>query len=240
MLPKLIQRIKQKMSNRIPRPDRTTRSSNSTFRRTKFFKLTEGQHIIRMLQSLSEIKMVYLHWLNKVTIECLGDDCPICLINKEILARVSKDRDPKEAWKQAKKEVGFNPWQIRYYANVLDRTLVKVHPDAVEGTENRHNSAGEFPVLCEETGLPLADVPVTSSNTVRVLSSGKTLFEDLEAINLATCGTELDEQGMPSPLGIENYDVALIVSGEGRERNVSPVPQASRNDVIEITELSWS
>ena len=141
------------MTNRIPRPDRTTRSTNSNFRRTKFFSLKpEGQHIIRMLQPLGEIKMVYTHWHNKVSFECLGDECPVCLNNKEILARVSVERDPKEAWKQAKKEVGFNPWQIRYFANVLDRTPVKVHPEATKGTENRRNVAGEFPVLCAETG----------------------------------------------------------------------------------------
>ncbi len=219
------------MTSRLQRPDRTTRSV-----RTKFFKLTEGQHIIRLLQPMGEIKMVYTHWLNRISIECLGDTCPICSNNQEILTRVSKEVGQKEAWKQAKKEEGFNPWQLRYYANVLDRTPVKVHPEAAKGTENKINAAGEFPVLCEETKLPLADVPVTSSNTVRVLSSGKTLFEDLDAIDLATCGLESDESGMPIPLGITNYDVALIVSGEGRERNVSPVPQASRNDVVEVTE----
>ena len=208
----------------LPKPDRIgTKSSNQ--KKLNFIKLSEGRHTIRMLQPLDEVKLSYTHWVRGTSLECPGESCPICKNNQEILMSVNNE------WEDAKKVKGFNPWQVRYYANVLDRTLVKVSPQSEIGFENKRRPDGSWPIVCEDTGELLEGIPEQPSNTVKILSGGKTLFGDLENIDLATLGQD------ESPLGIENYDVVLMVSGEGRERKVSPVPQVSRNDVIDLEDL---
>lgn len=212
---------------KLKRPDRKG-GSGKRFKRFNFLRLTEGQHIIRLLQPIEEVPMFYSHWLRKSNIECLGVDCPFCQNNQEILLGVDGD------YERAKKVTGFNPWQVRYFANVLDRTLVKVHPESEEAVENKRNAINEWAVVCKDTQLPLAEVEAKPSNIVKVLSSGITLFDALEKIDLTTCSKEVDEEGNPTPLGIKNYDVVLVVSGTGRERKSPPVPQVTRNDVVEI------
>jgi hypothetical protein len=129
-------------------------------------------------------------------------------------------------WNAAKKIKGFNPWQTRYYANVLDRTPVKV---SSSGEEVKQRPDGTYP-QASSNGELITDVEETVSNTVKILSGGKTLFGDLEMHDSAI----LDQA--ENPIGIHNYDVVLMVKGEGRERQVTPVPQVGRDDEIDLEE----
>lgn len=209
----------------LPKPERKFSSSRDDNKKLNFIKLTEGRHLIRLLQPLSQVKLTYTHWVRGTSVECPGTDvCPICRYNQEILLSVDGD------WDKAKEVKQFNPYQVRYYANVLDRTPVKVSPKSETGFENKRRPDNTWPLVCEETGEFLEGVEERPSNTVKILAGGVTLFNALESIDNAT----LDEN--ENKIGIENYDIVLMISGTGRDRKTSPVPQERRNDVIDVDE----
>lgn len=212
----------------LPRPEEST-EKNSKFKKAKWFKLTEGNHVVRVLSPLEDFDMAYTHWIRSSSVECPGVDCPVCKNNQEILAQVGDD------WKEAKKVAGFNSRQLRYAVNVLDRTQVKVSPNSQREFENKQDSAGQWPMVCGDTGEPLTGIEARPSNTIKVLSGGKLLFEDIEGISYAT-SLETGEDGMPIPLGIENFDLTLLVKGSGRERRITAIPQTTRIDKIELKE----
>ena len=210
----------------LPKPDRYSDSSGQTFRRPEYLKLTEGEHYIRFLNPIEDTKMVYTHWIKKVSIECVGVDCPVCIENQQILDSVNGDR------KLAKEVSGFSPYQVRYYANVLDRTQVKVHPDSESGYENKRQPDGVFPHICGDTAKLLEGVSPTQSNKVKILAGGVTLFNDLDSINSKT--GQRDAEGNITPIGVENFDIILDVKGTGRERKITPVSQVLVNDVVSV------
>jgi len=223
----------------LPKVDRTS-TSYSNKQKLSFIKLTPGQHLIRLLQPIEEIKLAYTHWVKGTSLECPGEnECPLCLNNKDILASVGGE------YKKAKEVTGFNPWQVRYYANILDLTPVKVSPNSENGFENKRDQAGDWGAVCEDCGDSLASVQVRPSNTIKILAGGKKLFEALESIDLSiTVPDETKPYTLPDgsiafeekKIGIENYDVALMTVGVGRERLVTPVPQAHRNQVYNLEE----
>ena len=210
----------------LPKPTRFSDSSESKFKKPVYLKLTEGDHFIRFLHSIDETKMVYTHWVKRMSIECIGEDCPICVTSKEILNSVGGDIEV------AKQTPGFIPYQVRYYTNVLDRTQVKIHPESATAYENKRRSDGTFPQTCGETGKLLEGVTPTISNKVKILAGGTVLFNQLNSVD-STTGVR-DEFGNIVPMGIKNFDIVLVVNGTGRERKTTPVPQANMNDVIEV------
>lgn len=213
----------------LPKPNREGYGASDS-NKLEYLKLTEGQHVIRMLSPISEVTMKYTHWIAGTSIECLGaEECPICISNQKILNDVDGD------WKSAKEITGFNPYQTRYYVNVLDKTPVKVHPQSEKGFENKKGADGQFPALCGDTGLPLADVPVKLSGKVKVFSGGVTIFNTLDGVDAVT---NTDSQGNPlEGHGIQNYDVTLMVDGTGRDRKISAIPQATWNDPVDFESL---
>jgi len=207
----------------LPKPDRYG-SNSDTFKKPVYIKLSEGEHFVRFLHPIEETRLVYTHWVNRASIECIGADCPVCEKNQTILNSVNGDR------KLAKDVSGYSPYQVRYYANILDRTQVKVHPDSEQGFENKRLSDGTFPAVCGETSKMLAEVAPQPSDKIKILAGGVTLFDQLDSINSAT--GKRDEAGNIVPIGIQNFDVVLDVKGTGRDRKITPVPQVLIDDVV--------
>jgi len=233
----------------LPKSDRTGGEFTNRSR-LNFLKLTPGQHIIRFLHPIEGTMLKHTHWIKGTSIECPDPDtCPVCLINKEILLEVGGD------FKEAKKVKGFRPWTRRYYANVLDLTPVKVSPDCEKSFENKRDSAGRWPIVCEDCGASLAGVEPQLSNTIKILAGGVTIFNALDAINESVTvpdpdiadevslleGEEIEDFGAHLsggiPVGLENFDIVLMVQGTGRERQVTPVPQPHRDTVYNLEEM---
>jgi hypothetical protein len=171
----------------------------SKYRKTEFLKLNEGEHRVRILDTM-ETKH-YAHYIGFAYVKCLGDECPICQNNKKILYEHPED------YREVK---GWNPRRDRYYINVMDKTLTKVCPKC--GTE-----ATPVAELCPACGTVLGQAaPV---NKVKVLTGSRNFFEDLKVLS-KTVRNEQDEI-----LPINTYDWVLVTRGKMREKTTSPSPR---------------
>jgi hypothetical protein len=215
-------------------PEDTRKQSFTTRKSLEFLKLSAGTHRIRILDE--QAHMVYTHWINRVNIECLGDECPVCANNRELLFRSDGNLE------EARKLPGWNSWNKRYFINILDRTPVKVHPDSENEFENKRDEKGMWPTVDKDTGKSLANIEPRESGKVKILSSGPTLFDDLKNFH-ETVGIETEViNGVERviPLGITNYDVELRVwykdPTKVTTRQTNPSPQLSFRDVVEVDE----
>jgi len=178
-----------------------------------YLKLAQGQTIIRILEDTAT--KFYTHYINNSTVQCLGDDCPVCQNNRVIYTAHPDDfRDVK----------GYSSKVQKFLINVMDRTLVKVCPTC--GAENA-KAGNAFPVTCS-CGVVIAPVTETPSNTIKVLGKGVTVFEQFNAFE----ETILDVNNNPVPLTA--FDIVLTVSGAGRLTKVVAIPMTNRMDVIEF------
>jgi len=181
-------------------------------RKTEFMKMTDGNsYTLRILQVPA--KKIYTHFLNrKYAVECLGNECPICARNSEIYNKDNKNYS---------KDPDYVARQKRYYVNVLDKTLVKKCPEC--GTEYNNLNAG----LCNKCSKTLNDPE--PSNTVKVLSKGPAVFSQFNDIHNAV----LDDAG--EKLGINNFDLVLVVNGRGKDTKITVIPEAHKNKPVEGT-----
>lgn len=179
-------------------------------KRTEFLKLSDGHtYSIRILEP--KATKVFTHFLGgRYTVRCLGDNCPICKKTMELAAKYPETY---------KREPGYAPRQKRYYVNVLDKTNVKKCPEC--GTEYLNPNVG----ICSSCSVALGDPE--PSNTVKMLAKGPAVFGQLNDINKAV----LDQQR--EPIGINNYDLSLVVSGRGKETKITVVPQPQNNEPVE-------
>lgn len=182
---------------------------NSDKKKTKFVDLTSTA-TIRILTK--ERLTINTHFINKSTVKCLGENCPVCANNRNLIVQFP-DSFREEAHYSPKREVKM--------VNVLDRTPVRVC--TADGTENRNSMS------CAKCGAILSGDP-TPSNTVKVLSRGVTLFDSLDAINNAI----MDDKG--EKVGITNYDVTLAVSGTGKNRITTPIAGQISPLAVDIAE----
>jgi len=160
-------------------------AGESKFRKTEYMKLKAGEHTVRFAQEKAEKQ--YAHWIIGAYIECLGDNCPVCENNKQIIYENPKD---------FRNVAGYSYKRERFAINLIDKT---------EGDE-----------------------------TVKVLTGGRTLFEDIDVIAQAT-RTDAGE-----PVDLRAYDWKLIVTGEGRDRTINLIPQYRGNNepvIVEESEL---
>jgi hypothetical protein len=96
------------------------------------------------------------------------------------------------------------------------------------GAEN----TGTNPATCGSCNSIITSVLPTKSNKVKLLSVSSTTVDDINALEK----TILDQQENPIPL--TSYDIAFVVTGSGRTKNVSVVPMAQNNDVVTVPEDS--
>ena len=155
-------------------------------KKTQFLKL--GQGIPTTFRILDREHLDYTHYVNGTTVLCLGDDCPLCLNNKRLFVEMPKS---------FKNDSSFSPRTKRYSVNVLDKTMVKKCKCGLEYSDlaTVNCSCGQIITTSPEP-----------SNTVKVLSRGASLFNQLVAINDAV----LDESG--ERVGIDKFDISLALS----------------------------
>lgn len=169
-------------------------------KKTKFLDLTTTA-VVRILQDTYYSEET--HYINKRTIRCLGDECPVCQNNKVIIMQNPETfrDDPR-----------YNSKRKVFMVNVFDKSLVKECPSCKE-----ENKANPTSMNCKKCSNILTS-EAKPSNTVKVLSKGVTLFDHLKSINLAI----LDDKG--EKVGLSNYDITLAVAGSGKDKTITPIP----------------
>lgn len=188
---------------------------DSQFKKTEFIDLPAGNHTIRLVDD--EAFNIFTHYVKNAYIQCLGEDCPVCKSNKQIILTNPKD---------FKSVPGYSSRTERYLTNVLDRTPAKLCPTCGKYTKK----AGlTYPTACA-CGAIIAGVEEAPINKVRVLAKGKDLFSQFNVLE----STMLDAS--KEPLGINNFDIMLVVSGSGRDTKITAVPMTSANDVVEVSD----
>ena len=138
--------------------------SQGSFRKTKFFVWTPGQHRFRVLDN--EAPLTQCYWFGRGFIQANDFDDPQATLNRRI-----KLEEP-EGFRNNK---NWRPIQDRYYLNVYDMTPAKICPNCEKDVKAVN---GTFPALCSSCGVGVvSDLEAKPLNEVRVLTGGKTLFE---------------------------------------------------------------
>lgn len=182
------------------------------FKKTKYFSWTPGEHTIRILDEDVPSHLVY--WFGSGHVKALGADDPQATQNKRI-----RMENP-DNFKQVK---GYRQLNVTYLMNIFDRTVVKICPEC---TREVKLVGGEFPILCTACGKgKIAAVEAAPLNEVRVLQGSKTLFEQFVEKQLTT----KDEEG--NEIGVQNFDLNLVVVGAGTKRQTVVMVGAGRDEV---------
>jgi len=194
-----------------------TEGEKKTFDRPNYLNFTYGQHLVRIL---GDFRKVYTHWIKRanVVLECLDEDCPICLNNRRIIA---------ENPDNFSRVPGYVSRSERHYMNVLDRTDVKVCPECLE--EVKKEVSGKFPVVCSD-GHMIVEVEVIPSNKIKIANVSKTNALRLKDHQLST----LDESG--EPIGLENFDIVFMVTRGAERKDIVPMPIKDNDDKVEVPE----
>jgi len=121
------------------------------------------------------------HFVKGYTIKCIGEGCPICVNNKKIIA---------ENQENFRNVPGYNGRRQVAYVNVLDKTVAKV---------------------CPSCNAALVQVEAKPLNKVKVLSKGKTFFDQLDFIDASI----LDE-ATQTPIGVANMDLSVLVMANSK------------------------
>lgn len=190
----------------------TTTPVRFQIKKTQFLPLTGGNYTVRILDQAAIC--LYTHYINKATVECLGEECPICSNNQRLILENPKDfRDVP----------GYSSRTRRYLVNVLDKTLVKKCPKC--GTDNYDlSAAGTTCYSCSELLVSVVPEP---SNTVKILAKGVQVFDQLNSIDMSI----LNDNG--EPIGLTNYDLVLRVTGSGNKRIVTPIPMSGSVEPVD-------
>lgn len=199
----------------MPFADIDAPKTQFTSKKKEYLKLGQGQTVIRILEN--QAHKFYTHYINGSTIQCLGEDCPVCRNNHIIYA------ENPDTYKEVK---GYAPKVQRFLVNVLDRTVGKVCPEC-KATIKKAGVA--FPSSCSSCNTVVAHIKEAPLNRVSVLAKGVTLFEQFDAFETSV----LDENETPLPL--TSFDIVLNVSGAGRTTKIVAIPVTNHKDVIEIS-----
>jgi len=182
-------------------------TGDSTFKKATFTRITSGFPLrIRMLEE--KARKVHKHYLpkDKISIECLGRECPLCIQNSKLM-----DENPGKKYNEIR---GLIPRQTRFMVNVLNKTLVKT--DAF-GNVYYAGLDGQFPAQ-SSSGENLLALKAKPLNAVEILERGVKLFEQLDAYDAAVA--------MPdgSRATIANFDIILLASGKDKTMSVTAYP----------------
>lgn len=184
-------------------------------KKVNYLKIVPGYPVrIRILTEAAH--MVVKHFLPKqrISVVCLGDECPVCLNNKKLV-----EAHPGVLYNEIPGIIGR---QTRFLINVLNRTPVKATEKAVYYA----GSDGKFPRVSDE-GLDLSGVEAKQLNTIEVLERGSTLFSQLNAIH----DSFRDEEG--NRLGLTNFDIVLTATGKGKSMVITALPAMQYSDKVE-------
>lgn len=199
--------------------DVTSSSESSNFERVKFFNFSLGQHMVRLLGNPRKVTTHFVRGQRSATVECLGDECPICENNKRIIVERPTDYSSASGW---------IPRSERHYINVLDRTPVKICPSCKE--ENKKDLSNKFPATCTNCSTMIVSEPETISNSIKVMNLSKTNAELINGFNLSI----LDING--EPIGVGNFDISFLVNKVNNKKIPTPIPVPDRNDQVNVQE----
>jgi len=180
-------------------------------KKLNYLDLSSGIRVIRILNE--NAVRFNTHWVGRGSIQCLGEDCPICQNNLKIYTENPKDFRSVSGW---------NPTRTVFFVNVLDRTPVKICSCGNEV----YKEGQAYPNTCPACGNFVTNIQALPSNKIKVLSRGVDLFSQLNSFE----ETELDEAGNPIP--ITSFDIMLKISGTGRERKILAQARANQNDPV--------
>lgn len=185
----------------------------STFQKISFFNYDLGTHKVRFL---GPTKATNVHYVNRTTIKCLGEDCPICKNNRQIQLE-----HPNDYWEVQ----GYNRIQKRHYANVLDRTVAKICPQC--SAEVKRGVNGQFPPTCPACNTFITGIKESQLNVVKVINISNTNAAKIEAFIMSNT----DSEGQPiSPF---TYDFGFMVTMINKKKDSQPMPMYESNDAID-------
>jgi hypothetical protein len=172
----------------------------STFKKTLFLDMNNTSTVRILTKDKFELDT---HYINRATVQCLGEECPICANNKALIMQFPETfRD----------EAKYSSRRTICMANVLDKTMVRVCPKC----QTEYHAAPSSPPTTCRCGEILAGAPAPSMK-VKVLSRGTVLFDQLDAINNAI----LDTTG--EKVGLTSYDITFVISGTGKGKITTPI-----------------
>lgn len=172
----------------------------SSIRKTLFLDMN-GTSTVRILTN--GYLPIQTHYINRVTVQCLGEDCPVCASNKILIMQYPET---------FRKEPKYSPRRTVNLVNVLDKTVVRTCECGLE-YKLSPSTQGSFTCKCGK----VVTAEAKPSMKVKVLSRGVTLFDQLDAINNAV----LDVSG--ERVGLTGYDITLVISGTGKEKTITPI-----------------
>jgi hypothetical protein len=179
---------------------------NQSFERVPILFTTPGNHIVRFLKDKNlEVNSHFVK--GKYTILCLGDDCPVCSNNKKIISQ-----EPKNF----RQIPGYSPRTTKYIYNIVDKTMVKVCTSC--GVETKKLGSSDFPANCSGCNTFITEVRPINSNKVKLFVFGQALAISLAGVERTVLGSD------QLPLGINNFDLVIHVSGTGKDKKTTPVP----------------
>lgn len=184
----------------------TEKKTFTEFKKTAWLELPNGQTIIRILEDNAH--EAYIHYIpsQKSSVICLGEDCPICQRNRQII------KDNPKTFRDVSTYFGRTR---RYSVNVLDKTPAKVCP----ACQKEHKPVnGTFAIQCD-CGQALVGMPATPLNKVKVLSKGVSLFDQFNELEK----TQMNEAEESIPL--RHFDVVLSVKGTGQDTKITAIPR---------------
>jgi hypothetical protein len=173
----------------------------SDYKKVAFLDMNNTSTVRILTKDRLEIET---HYINRITVRCSGDDCPVCANNKVLIMQFPETfRD----------EAKYSPRRTAKLVNVLDKTLVRTCSKCQTEVPT---AKGQPPIACK-CGEILSGEPLPS-NKVKVLSRGISLFDQLDAIHNAV----LDASG--EKIGLTGYDITFVISGAGKSKVITPIP----------------
>jgi hypothetical protein len=195
-------------------------SERKTFKKTVFFTPELGSHYIRFLSPSQKASKTPQHYLagSRTSVKCLGDECPICENNRILFAE-----NPGKRFIEIK---GLNLPSTYAHINILDKTPVKICPNADCGHEVKADMMGKFPTVCPYCISPqkqtlLVDVKPSPSGKVKVMSLSKTLAGQVDTQESGV----LDAEGNPLPLTSYDYEIFVVPNGDKKSIVFKPHPE---------------
>lgn len=191
---------------------------------TDYIKLeTDIPVKIQLLPKKAEA--VNIHWINRMSYRCLGNECPVCSRNEAI------------GWDKEHKD--FIRRDTNYITNVVDLTPSKVCPKC--SYINAKNA-----VKCTNEGCNemLVDVEVQPMNKVRYLEASYTLSKKIEMsiedalVNLGLWEKKEDDDHPPIeqmcsfPVGLKKFNTA------GDKTDYSVIPFSGEINKLNIDEYT--
>jgi hypothetical protein len=202
---------------------------NSNFKKNEWLQLPVGSSQVRILDETP--LEIQTHYVNSTYIKCLGEDCPVCKNNRIIFKTNPTDY---------KKVKGYASRNTRFFANVFDRTPVKICPSC--GAEVKKAGA-KFPNACSNMVVKegsnqkvkcdtiLTEVKATPLNKVKIWGWGVENQDRLAGFY----ASEVDDDGTPIPL--TNYDFMILVTPAANDKKTTtPSPRVDLNDEVKVEE----